>query len=41
MKMAWASRCNNRSLLIGLLRVVTWMVSKMNRLLLTGPGCDA
>ena len=41
MKMAWVLRCNNRSLLIGLLRVVTLMVSKMNRLLLNGPGCDA
>ena len=41
MKMAWALHCKNKSLLIGLLRVVTSMVSKMNRWLLSGPGCDA
>ena len=40
MRMAWALRCNNKFLLIGLLRVVMLMVSRVKRLLL-GPGCDA
>ena len=39
-KMAWALRWHSKSLLIGLLRVVTLMVSRVNRLL-SGPGCDA
>ena len=38
--MAWALRWHSKSLLIGLLRVVTLMVSRVNRLL-SGPGCDA
>ena len=38
--MAWALRWHSKSLLIGLLREVTFKVSTVNRLL-SGPRCDA